>query len=43
MTDEPPTPAPTRSGPRLIWVTLGVALLVILIDQLTKAWALAVL
>ena len=43
MTDEPPTPTPTRTGPRLIWVTLGVALLVILIDQLTKAWALAVL
>lgn len=43
MTDEPSTPTPTHKGPRLIWVTLGVALLVILIDQLTKAWALAVL
>ena len=43
MTDEPSTPTSTRSRPRLIWVTLGVALLVILIDQVTKAWALAVL
>ena len=33
--------APARRG--LVWVTLSVAAIVILIDQLTKAWALAVL
>ena len=48
MTDAPHDPAPhdlaeASRGPRLIWVTLGVALLVIVLDQLTKAWALAVL
>jgi signal peptidase II len=29
--------------PRLIWLTVGVALAVIVIDQVTKAWALATL
>lgn len=43
MTDAPPTPSPARSRPRLVWVTLGVAALVIVIDQATKAWALATL
>ncbi len=43
MTDAPPTPAQTRARPRLIWVTLAVAVLVIALDQATKAWALAVL
>lgn len=37
-------PEAVRERPRrLIWVTLGVALVVIVIDQLTKMWALAVL
>lgn len=33
----------TGVRPRLIWVTIGVAVLVIAIDQATKAWALATL
>ena len=41
MTDAPDTAERPRR--RLIWVTLAVAVLVILIDQVTKAWALAVL
>ena len=43
MGSGPEDPAEASRGPRLIWVTLGVALLVIVLDQLTKAWALAVL
>lgn len=50
--DVPPTGAPEGASVavdaeptrrRLVWVTLAVAIVVILIDQATKAWALAVL
>jgi signal peptidase II len=41
--EETPLDVPARTRPRLIWVTLGVAVFVILVDQVTKAWALAVL
>ena len=35
------TSAPPGSRPRLVWVTIGVALAVIVIDQVTKALAVA--
>jgi signal peptidase II len=41
VTDAPDTAERPRR--RLIWVTLAVAVFVILVDQVTKAWALAVL
>ncbi|MFM1965405.1 MAG: hypothetical protein RL134_1130 [Actinomycetota bacterium] len=41
MSDAPDTAE--GPGRRLVWVTLAVAAVVILIDQATKAWALAVL
>lgn len=43
MTDTPASPPSPGKKPRLIWVTLAVAALVIVIDQVTKAWALATL
>ena len=39
--DSPGAPAAPTRRPRLVWVTLGVALIVIIIDQITKAWAIA--
>ena len=40
--DTPVPPSASPSG-RLLWVTLGVAAVVIILDQLTKAWAVATL